>query len=264
MGPPNSLADHVAYLISQDQLYRSLDGGLNWTVIGAAPESPALYDLAVNSQGDVYVASGLGVWRYRAAAWDILIDGGFEAEGGWELPSTPHPAGYSSRVVYDGTRSMQVGIDNGRNAYAYSSARQVVTIPADATSARLHFYIYPVSGTSATVPQSQVFPANVVADEVSAAAAAAGDAQYLLLLDPGTGGILEVLFWELSNAQSWGARTFDLTGYAGQAIRLHFGVYNDGVAGRAGMYVDNVALIIQRPGAGEPAGELFLPLILKD
>jgi hypothetical protein len=103
-----------------------------------------------------------------------------------------------------------------------------------------------------------------VGEEISATTVAAGDAQYLLLLDPDTGGIVDVLFWELSNAQSWGQRTFDLTGYAGRSIKLHFGVYNDGVAGRAGMYVDNVALIIQRPGAGEATGELYLPLILKD
>jgi hypothetical protein len=159
---------------------------------------------------------------------------------------------------------MRVGIDNARNTYAYSSARQVVTIPADATSARLHCYIYPVSGASATVSQSQVFPANVVSDEVSAAALTAGDAQYVLLLDPDSGGILEVLFWELSNAQSWGQRTFDLTGYAGRPIKLHFGVYNDGVGGQAAMYVDDAALIVQHPGIGEPADELYLPLILKD
>jgi photosystem II stability/assembly factor-like uncharacterized protein len=264
MGSPDYLADHTAYLVSQHQLYRSLDGGLSWTAVGAAPDAPVLYDLAADSRGDVDVASGLGVWRYRARAWDILINGGFEGEGGWELPSTPHPAGYSRRVVYDGSRSMRIGIDNGRNAYAYSSARQVVTIPADATSARLHFYIYPVSGASATVPQSQVFPANVVGDEVSAVAVAAGDAQYVLMLDPDSGGILEVLFWELSNAQGWGQRTFDLTGYAGRPIKLHFGVYNDGVGGQAAMYVDDVALIVQRPGIGEAASESYLPLILKD
>ncbi|MEJ2555807.1 MAG: hypothetical protein P8186_06205 [Anaerolineae bacterium] len=237
---------------------------MSWTAVGAAPDAPVLYDLAADSRGDVDVASGLGVWRYRARAWDILINGGFEGEGGWELPSTPHPAGYSRRVVYDGSRSMRIGIDNGRNAYAYSSARQVVTIPADATSARLHFYIYPVSGASATVPQSQVFPANVVGDEVSAVAVAAGDAQYVLMLDPDSGGILEVLFWELSNAQGWGQRTFDLTGYAGRPIKLHFGVYNDGVGGPAAMYVVDVALIVQRPGIGEAASESYLPLILKD
>jgi hypothetical protein len=222
-----------------------------------------LTDLAVSRRGDVMVGADLGVWRYRTTGWNLVVNGDFEGEGGWELPETPWPAAYSGRVVYAGRRSMRVGLDDGPNLRAYSSARQVVTLPADATRAVLQVYVYAMSGETgaAAIAQSAAFPQDVAADE-ALRAMAAGDAQYLLLLDPDTGQIVQTLFWQLSNAQGWQARTFDLTPYAGRSIVLHFGVYNDGLGGRAGMYVDDVALVVERPPVQGPALPVYLPLIL--
>jgi bacillopeptidase F (M6 metalloprotease family) len=86
----------------------------------------------------------------------------------------------------------------------------------------------------------------------------------LLLLDPDSGAIVATLFWELSNAESWGAHAFDLTAYAGQTLRLHFGVYNDGADGQTGMYVDNVALVVERPASAGGEYLQYLPLLLVD
>jgi hypothetical protein len=158
---------------------------------------------------------------------------------------------------------MRIGIVNDGNEYAYSSARQVVTVPADAISATLRCYVYPVSGDAAKVAQDQVFSDGIVSEDLLGAMPSAGDAQYLLLLDPSTGAIVETLFWELSNAQTWQAHTFDLTGYAGQPLKLHFGVYNDGAGQWTGMYVDNVSLVVQRPPLPEVAAWQYLPLVLK-
>jgi photosystem II stability/assembly factor-like uncharacterized protein len=257
---PGYPADPAVYLISIHDLYRSLDGGLSWTAVGAPQRPIAFSDLVANRRGDVYVASDLGVWRYHTSARNVVVDGGFEGEGGWELPQTPQPAGYSSRVVYAGARSMRVGVDDGPNAVAYSSARQVVAIPDDISQATLSATIYPVAGVSATTLQSQVYPDNLALDGAGPVYPAAGDAQYLLLLDPDTGAILDVLFWTLSNAQAWQPLSFDLTGYAGRSLKLHFGVYNDGAGGRAGMYVDDVALVLRRPGAEI----VYLPAIFKE
>jgi len=178
----------------------------------------------VDSSGHVYVASSLGVWRYTTLAQDIIVNGGFEANSGWAMPVTPRQAGYSDRVAYDGRQSVRVGIDNGSIKYAYSSARQVVTIPADATKATLSFYVYRVSSRPVY-----------------------GDAQYVLILDPNTNAILRAVFWNVSNAQQWQHTTFDLMPYAGQTIVVHFGVRNDGAKGRTGMYVDDVSLVVTRP-----------------
>lgn len=259
---PRFALDRTAYLTVANRLYRSLDGGLSWTAVGPAPRAPHLYEVVVDHQGDVYVASGepfsevgAGVWHYSTPAQDILINGGFEVDSGWEIPVTPWPADYSQRVVYDGAWSMRVGVDNRPNAsVSYSSARQDVTIPADAISATLECHVYPISGEAVQVRQHQVFGQDTVA---------AGDAQYLLLLHPGTGAIVDRLFWQLSNAQQWQPYSFDLIPYAGQTIKLHFGVYNDAAGGRTGMYVDNVSLVVQLPSLPGPEHRRHLPVIMR-
>ena len=49
---------------------------------------------------------------------------------------------------------------------------------------------------------------------------------------------------------------------AGQTIVFHFGVCNDGLGGKTGLYVDDVSLVVWRPTA--PAEyRLYLPLIPK-
>jgi photosystem II stability/assembly factor-like uncharacterized protein len=262
---PNYVFDHMAYLTSEDGLYRSLDGGLSWTAVGVAPGTPTLRDLIVDGRGDVYVTSDLGMWRYTTAAHDIIVNGSFEADSGWELPETPWQAGYSDRVAYDGARSVRIGIDNGVNDEdAYSSARQVISIPADAISATLNYYIYPVSGEAVQIMQDEAFPQGMLLDELFQSGTAVVDAQYLLLLSPDGQTILQTLFWQLSNAQSWQCYALDLTLYAGQTFMLHFGVSNDSGGGRTGMYVDNVSLIVKRPSPIGVASQQYLPLILRD
>ncbi|NIQ57567.1 MAG: hypothetical protein GWN71_30500, partial [Gammaproteobacteria bacterium] len=179
---PHYATDRTAYATSDGQLYRSLDGGQSWTAVGAPAEWPDLHDVAVDETGRVHAASSAGVWRYTTPAQDMIVDGGFEASGGWSLPATVRPAEYSDRVAYDGRRSVRVGIVDGGNGYAYSSARQTVTVPTDAVSATLSFYTYPVSGESTAAARGRVFRLGLVPDPGLAAPsrAAAGDAQYVL------------------------------------------------------------------------------------
>ncbi|HKZ82640.1 MAG TPA: hypothetical protein VJ793_03165 [Anaerolineae bacterium] len=245
---PNYAADHTAYAISTSQLYRSIDGGQSWTAIGAPPGWPALSRVAVTRAGHVIVASSAGVWRYGAATRDILIDGNFEAGSGWDLPTTPYPAAYSSRIVYDGLQSLRLGIDVGGNVDATSSAQQTVTIPISATLAELSVHWY-----GASSEEQMAAP-----DPIALARQAAGDAQYLRVVDPASGATLETLFWTLSNTQTWRHGVFDLTAYAGQSIVLHFGVTNDGVGGRTAMVVDNASLVV-----GALPYRVNLPLVLK-
>jgi photosystem II stability/assembly factor-like uncharacterized protein len=262
---PRYATDRTAYATSERRLYRSLDGGQSWTAVGAPPGWPELHDVAVDDAGPVHVASSVGVWHYTTPARDIIVDGGFEASGGWSLPATPRPAGYSDRVAYDGRRSVRVGIVDGGNAYAYSSARQAVTIPTNTITATLSFYTYRVSGESTTAARSRVFRLGSASDPGGAypSSAAAGDAQYVLVIDPETGAIRQTLLWDLSNGQRWQHHAFDLRQYAGETVLIHFGVYNDGGGGWTGMYVDNVALVVARPAVGGPM-ETYLPLVLRN
>ncbi|HET7090318.1 MAG TPA: hypothetical protein VFL17_16900 [Anaerolineae bacterium] len=247
---PNYATDDTAYAISTSQLYRSIDGGRSWTAIGAPPDWPALSDLTVTRAGHAIVTSSAGVWRYRTAARDILIDGNFEAGSGWDLATTPGTAAAaaSRRVVYDGLQALRLGIDMGGNVDATSSAQQTVTIPISATVAQLSVRWYGASSEEQMAAPEPIAPASQ----------AAGDAQYLQIVDPTSGATLETLFWTLSNAQTWQRGVFDLTPYAGQSIVLHFGVTNDGAGGRTAMVVDNASLV-----ADVLPYRVNLPLVLK-
>ncbi|MCB9420430.1 MAG: hypothetical protein H6667_11540 [Ardenticatenaceae bacterium] len=255
---PYFAIDHTVYGLTGTELYRSRDGGLSWTMIGAAPGQPTFHDLQVNRQGTVFVSTSRGIWQYDTAALDILINGRFEANSGWEMLVTRYQAGYTDDVVFDGRQAVQIGITNDVNKLAYSSARQSVTLPTNTITATLSFQLYPVSGEATPASQEQLFPAAGLAQPTSTAA---GDAQYGLVLDPVSGEILDTIFWQLSNGQEWQTHTFDLSGYAGQTILLHFGVYNDGLGGVTAVYLDNAALVIQQTDIW--ANKVFLPVILK-
>ena len=64
---PNYASDHTVYLISVDRLYRSMDDGHSWTLVGAPPDWPQLNDVVVTHAGQVIVSSSAGVWQYTTA-----------------------------------------------------------------------------------------------------------------------------------------------------------------------------------------------------
>jgi len=146
---------------------------------------------------------------------ELVVNGGFETDEGWILLQTAYPAHYVASPRHDGERALQLGIPRASdNTYSYSSAEQVIALPA--APLELSFWYYPVSSDPL------------------------GDRQYLLLLDEQGG--YEVLMWIVSDAQTWTLKTLDLSAYAGRRVRLRFGVFNDGEDGVTAMYVDGVSL----------------------
>jgi hypothetical protein len=150
-----------------------------------------------------------------------LINPGFELDNGWEIPRTVYPAGYSIAYAHGGLRSMRLGIASGRNVYSYSSAQQTVEIPADATQAVLTFCYYPVG----TWPDA--------------------DRIYFCVLRASDDFSLRTTVWTDLEV-GWHQRTVDLSYYAGQRIKVHFGVKNDGLAGATAVYLDDVELRVRR------------------
>ncbi len=176
---------------------------------------------------------------------DGIINGGFEASDGWELPGTEYPAAYSTAQVHGGTRALRTGIISaGDNRYSYSSGRQAVSIPAGTTGAALRFWLKPYSGETvqAALPPE---PAN---GQVFSEQVLAGDIQYVLILDQ-YNNIIDTLVWQRSNTQIWTYYEVSLAQYAGRTIKVHFGTYNDGYSGVTSLYVDDVSLEIC-PGSG--------------
>jgi hypothetical protein len=179
---------------------------------------------------------------------EALVNGSFEDISGWDIPITEYPAGYTLSEAHSGSRSMRTGIVNSAdNTYSYSSVRERVTIPAGTTSAYLTFWIKSYTSESGllSVPEQPIVGQSL--DDIQLS----GDVQYVLVLDSNF-NIINTLIWQRSNNHTWTSYQFNLAGYAGRTIWLHFGTYNDGVNGITSMFVDDVSLVICPSGSPTP------------
>jgi hypothetical protein len=171
--------------------------------------------------------------------YEEIINTGFEASDGWNIPITEWSAAYSSARWHSGLRSMRTGIvDPDNNRYSYSDAYQLVSIPSHPSSVFLRMWIYPGSGEALTglLPAPQL-------GSVFGLSPLANDVQYLLILDR-YGNWLDTLYWDLRDTRAWESYQFNLQSWAGRTIRLQFGTYNDGYDGVSFMYVDDFSLEI--------------------
>ncbi len=173
---------------------------------------------------------------------DLIRNGGFERDGDWALPFTTYPAAYTRDRARSGQRAMRLGIVQGQdNRFSYSPARQTVTIPPDARRATLSFWLYTISGEPGPL-ERPVRPLARSLQQISLS----GDVQYLLILNEREVWI-DTLLWQRRNDGEWLYQEFDLTAYAGWTIKLHFGVFNDGVGTICGMFLDDVSLRVDAP-----------------
>jgi hypothetical protein len=173
---------------------------------------------------------------------DVIVNGGFESVGGWYIPNTTYPAEYSIAQHHSGDWSMRTGIVNpGDDVYSYSSTRQQVSIPSDADSAILSFWVYPISGEASYI-SSLLRPVGPFRGPQIQ-----DDLQYMAVLDIND-NLISIEFSMLSNGQAWETHAVDLLSYKGQTIKVEFGTINDGNPGQGvtAMYVDDVVLNICR------------------
>lgn len=152
----------------------------------------------------------------------LIVNGGFESEGGWVFSQTRVPASYATEIIHSGRRSARLGIISGPDVYSYSSVHQTVTIPAGIRQAVLRYWIYPIS--------QDIYP---------------NDLQLVLILEGFR--VVAIADQSLSNARQWLPGFVDLTRFAGRTITVYFGVYNGGGTGSTtAMYLDDVELVIER------------------
>ncbi len=222
-------------------------GGL-WTGPNALSPSGTnlLFDPSVKELNVTQDTTGVNFTG--SAVTELIVNGGFESNSGWNIPTTEYKAGYSTTQEHTGSRSMRTGIVAAAdNRYSYSATNQKVTIPANATSAKLYIWLFPqsteTSTTLAAAPQVGDKPDFSEATDSS-------DAQYVLILDQ-NGNILETLVWMRSNNRYWTQHQFNLTKWAGWTIQVHIGTYNDGKSGVTAMYADDVSLQVTS-GSTEP------------
>ncbi len=231
------------------------------------------YALAPIAQGllfnptltEVELAGADAVQNFTAltACSDAIVNGGFETDDAWQFPATTNTAGYSTAAAHSGLRSARTGITNALdNRYSYSSARQYVSVPADVDTALLRVWLYPISGEVFTSAPAEVtiqpLPPRPSSAELELETLA-GDVQYVMILDPGINPsdpaddtLLETLLWMRSDAQQWQVYDFNISKYAGTAIKIQVGTYNDGYGGVSALYADDISLELCDDGTLPP------------
>jgi len=185
---------------------------------------------------------------------ETVLNGGFEYDGYWSFGNTPHRADYSSSAAHAGSRSARLGVmAPDEDVHSHSSVYQAVTIPYAAESAQLSFWYKPYAEgsqllTAKDVDWSGYSPGDaLLGNESEVRGGGVGlwqayDWQEVLILDSYY-GVLETVFRQNSDSQTWTHVSHDLSAYRGQSVILYFNVYNDGSDGlRSAMYVDEVSV----------------------
>lgn len=165
----------------------------------------------------------------QAGCTNLVADGGFEMGNAWQLGETPLMPYYEASVVHSGDAALALGVTEGQNLHSFSSARQTVTIPASADRVELTFWF-----------------------DATATGAPTTDYMELVLLAPDGSAILDKPWFSRNDSRLWNQLMFDLTHWRGQTLQIYFNVYNDGLGGAMGMYLDGVSLIAC-PGGPGPA-----------
>lgn len=188
---------------------------------------------------------------------NILLNGSFEANQSWEFPATVYPASYSTFRAHAGVRSVRTGIDPFltpyTNSYSYSSTRQLVHIPADATSITLKYWEYSISTwalTGTELAQSELSETLEVGKPVEQILSPedSNDLQFVLLLDS-SNNTLQWLRTQSNDNQAWVYREIPISAalYRNWNVKLQFGTFNNGWGGVAAMYVDDALLEVCTP-----------------
>lgn len=156
-----------------------------------------------------------------SACIELVANGGFENNSAWSFGATSRPAGYVTSPVHGAARALRLGILPGTaNSNSYSSVRQIVVLPSDATNLTLGFWEQAGGGD-------------------------ASDYREVLILDArGRPRTLARNFG--SGTNQWQPRTFDLSAYRGQTVTLYFNTYNSGSSSVAWDYVDDVSIVACR------------------
>jgi hypothetical protein len=159
-----------------------------------------------------------------------LIDNGtFETDSGWEFPASTTPPQFSGTVKRAGNTSLQLGIVDGPNVESASSAQQDVALPPDAASAILSFWYLPNLETVAV-----------------------DDRFEFAILDAGGTAVLAGPYSLPLDGADWRQAAFDLSAWRGQVFQIYFSVYNGGEDGRTAVFLDDVSLLSCLSAAGTP------------
>ena len=164
------------------------------------------------------IPTGLPTATSTPGGSNLVQNGGFESSSSaWVYAGASHPRRTTAQK-HSGSYSLKLGTSSGQQGD--SSAYQLVTIPSSAHTANLSFYYWPASNDSSSYGWQE-------ADVIDS-----------------SGQVLQQLFVNTTNDQTWIQMNFDLSSYAGQTIGIQF-LDNENSGGQSYytyMYVDDVTL----------------------
>jgi len=169
------------------------------------------------------------IYRNHQTGLELIENGSCESDEGWFFRASDYTGGYSMLQTHTGEWALRTGIEEGGvQTYSYSSATQLVDVPADASGMRLSFWTYMES----------------TGDPTDTA-----DKHYAIIIDPWLN--YHYLFFRVGASEAhqpeWTRLTYDeavLASYKGQQVQLHFETFNDGSGARSAMYVDDVSWLV--------------------
>jgi hypothetical protein len=265
LNPPVNLSARVGFSTTKPASFGSTAGQ---SVIGSTVDGSVYIDvgcpgcvshyayipLVIN---DVYWGPGPSptptVTPPPAGCQNLILNGDFEGSTGWEFPITEWTAWYSTLHWLSPSRSARTGIDPATtNRWSYSSVRQLVTIPINATKVKLRYNYYAISGEllygKEADPES--LPKFTKVGEPFGNEPLDYDLMYIVATDQYGNYIGTIASW-LSNSQTWIYGVCGLMGgcgdYRGQTIMIEFGTFNNGWGGVSAMYIDDVELEVCTP-----------------
>lgn len=206
---------------------------VTWTCTGGtvstsglytAPTTAGTYTVKATSAADTsrYATSTVTVTATSGSGTEKILNGGFESGATSWTGTTGAIGTWSGQPAYEGTRNLWLG---GNGKTATESLYQQVTIPSSATSATLSFYLH--IDTAETTTSTAYDKCAVTVKNSS-------------------GTTLKTLatYSNLNKATGYQLRTFDLSAYKGQTVRVHFNMTEDAYL-QTSFVVDKVSLQVK-------------------
>ena len=151
---------------------------------------------------------------------EIVLNGSFEEDSEWVLPTTARQPEYANDIVHSGEQALRLGnVDQNDEFVNHSVVRQSIFIPNGADSVTLTFWYYPISVD-----------------------AGGGDYHGALVYNSDVSFVRRKLLRTISNDQAWTLESHDLSALSGERINLYFYVESDGDQNASGMYLDDVSV----------------------
>jgi len=199
-------------------------GSVSTSGLYTAPASAGTYHVKVTSQADTTVSATatVTVSGGSGSGTELIINGGFEnSTTGWS-GSTGDIGTWSGEPAYEGSAAAWI---DGNGKTATETLYQTVAIPATAASATLSFYLHIDTAETTTT---------TAYDKLTVS------------LQSSTGSTLKTLatYSNLNKASGYQLRSFDVSAYKGQTVRVYFKGVEDSSL-QTSFVVDKVSLLVK-------------------